>query len=131
MGGPRAAHPDFLSICNTYIIYRHCYFYPKMVDFYHERVEMGLNIKSPTAEKAIRDLAAATGEGLTEAVKKAALERLERISKAEKPAQTAEELLEMLRPLQEAIAAERLANGDTRTSQELMDELYDEYGLPV
>jgi|GEM_PF-936917 antitoxin VapB len=91
---------------------------------------MGLNIKSPSAEKAIRDLAAASGEGLTEAVEKAALERLARIH-AERPAQTAAEFLAAIRPLQEEIAARRLANGDTRTARELMDELYDENGLPV
>ena len=95
---------------------------------------MGLNIKSPTAEKAIRELAAATGESLTEAVEKAAIERLARLeaeSVDDKPAQTAEEFLEAMQPLQEAIAAERRARGDTRTMQELMDELYDENGLPV
>ncbi len=92
---------------------------------------MGLNIKNTTTEKAIRDLAAATGESLTEAVEKAVTERLARVRCSEKPAETAEELLEKLRPLQEAIAAERHARGDTRTMQELMDELYDENGLPV
>jgi antitoxin VapB len=92
---------------------------------------MGLNIKSPTAEKAIRDLAAATGESLTEAVEKAAIERLARVKPAIRPAQTAEEFMAAIRPLQEAIAAERRARGDTRTMRELMDELYDENGLPV
>ena len=92
---------------------------------------MGLNIKNPTAEKAIRDLAAATGESLTEAVEKAAIERLARVKPAIKPAETAEEFLAAIRPLQEAIAAERRARGDTRTMQEMMDELYDENGLPV
>lgn len=91
---------------------------------------MGLNIKSATAEASIRALAAATGESLTEAVEIAVKERLERIKSKTRP-ETAEELLAKLRPLQEALAAERYARGDTRTSRELLDELYDEHGLPV
>lgn len=91
---------------------------------------MGLNIKSATAEQAIRDLAAETGESLTEAVERAALERLRRIRQSTRPAQTVEEFLAAIRPLQDAVAAERRARSDTRTAQELMDELYDEHGLP-
>jgi antitoxin VapB len=90
---------------------------------------MGLNIKKPTAEAAIRELAAHTGQSLTDAVELAVVEKLNRIKSA-KPAQTAEELLERLRPIQEAFAAARMASGDTRTARELMDELYDEHGLP-
>lgn len=90
---------------------------------------MGLNIKSAKVEKAIRDLAAATGESLTEAVERAVLERLERVQ-AKTPSDTVEDFLARLRPLQEAIAAERAAAGDTRTSAEMLDELYDEHGLP-
>lgn len=91
---------------------------------------MGLNIKSATAEQAIRDLAAETGESLTEAVERAALERLRRIRQSTGPAQTVEEFLAAIRPLQDAVAAERRARSDARTAQELMDELYDEHGLP-
>ena len=40
---------------------------------------MGLNIKNPSAEQAIRDLAAETGESLTTAIERAARERLARI----------------------------------------------------
>ncbi len=90
---------------------------------------MGLNIKNPKVEKAIRDLAAATGESLTEAVENAVVERLQRVGPGP-CARTGAELLARLKPLQDRIAAERAARGDTRTSQELMDELYDEYGLP-
>ena len=90
---------------------------------------MGLNIKKPSTEAAIRELAAHTGQSLTEAVELAVIEKLNRIKSAA-PAQTAEELLERLRPIQEAIAAERRERGDTRTGKELLDELYDEYGLP-
>jgi antitoxin VapB len=101
-----------------------------MVEFYHSKVDaVGLNIKNPKVEKKIRDLAATTGESLTEAVENAVTERHDRIKAKSKP-RTAEEFLESIRPLQERVAAERAARGDTRTSQELMDELYDEHGLP-
>jgi len=90
---------------------------------------MGLNIKKPSTEAAIRELAALTGENLTEAVENAVREKLER-ERATRPARTAEEFLEAIRPLQEAIAKERRAKGDTRTARELIDELYDEHGLP-
>ncbi|HSZ73993.1 MAG TPA: type II toxin-antitoxin system VapB family antitoxin [Rhizomicrobium sp.] len=91
---------------------------------------MGLNIKNAEAEEAIRELAELTGEGLTEAVANAAREKIARL-KTEKKTQTVEEFLAAIRPLQDALAAERKERGDTRTSKELMDELYDEHGLPA
>jgi antitoxin VapB len=90
---------------------------------------MGLNIKNAATESAIRELAARTGESLTEAVKSAVLEKLSRLKAA--PVETAEELLERIRPIQEALARARAESGDTRTSKELLDELYDEHGLPT
>jgi antitoxin VapB len=90
---------------------------------------MGLNIKNAEAEAVVRELASMTGEGLTEAIVGAAREKLGRL-KAEKKSQTVEEFLASIRPLQEAIARERLEKHDTRTAQQLMDELYDEDGLP-
>src|ERR1700674_2772331 len=99
-----------------------------MVDFYHRMVEMGLNIKKPATEAAIRELAAHTGQSLTDAVELAVREKLDRIKSATRP-RTGEELRERLRPIQEAFAAARKASGDTRTARELMDELYDEHGL--
>jgi antitoxin VapB len=94
---------------------------------------MGLNIKNPGTEAAIRRLAARTGESLTDAVDRAVTERLARIEAedaAHKPAQTVEEFLAAIRPLQDAIAAKRKIIGDHRTARELIDELYDEHGLP-
>ena len=90
---------------------------------------MGLNIKKESTEAAIRELAAQTGESLTEAVEVAVRERLDRLNAKSRP-RTGSELLERLQPLLDAIAAERLANSDTRSSKELMDEFYDEFGLP-
>ena len=97
-----------------------------MVDFYRSEVEMGLNIKKPSTEAAIRELAAQTGESLTEAVESAVREKLERVKAAALP-QTGAELLQRLQPLLDEIAAKRI---DHRSSEEIMDELYDEHGLP-
>jgi antitoxin VapB len=87
---------------------------------------MGLNIKSAGAEAAIRELAARTGEGLTEAVEKAVQERLKRLSRAD----TAAQLLVRLKPIQKSVAAGRRGRKEKRTSRELLDDLYDEHGLP-
>jgi antitoxin VapB len=90
---------------------------------------MSLNIKSERAEVAIRELAAATGESLTEAIQKAAEERLARISTS-RNRDKARSLMERLRPLQEIVAVERKRRRDTRTAKQIMDELYDDHGLP-
>ena len=90
---------------------------------------MGLNIKNPGTEAKIRALAARTGETLTEAVGTAVGERLAQLEARQREARELP-LLDRLRPLLDMIAAQRKARGETRTSQELMDELYDEHGMP-
>jgi len=90
---------------------------------------MGVNIKSAEAEAAIRCLAAATGEGLTEAVQKAVLERLARVRERRQRG-APKGLSERLRPLQELVAAERRKRNDARSAKDLVNELYDEHGIP-
>jgi antitoxin VapB len=90
---------------------------------------MGLNIKNAGAESIVRELATLTGEGLTETIVGAVREKLGRL-KAEKKSQTVEEFLESIRPLQMALRANKIDPNDNRTSRELMDDLYDEHGLP-
>jgi len=92
---------------------------------------MGLNIKNTQAEANIRALAAKTGESLTEAIDGAVREKLGRLEQEMKNNTPERLLLERLQPLLDAVAAERKAKGDTRTSRELLDELYDEHGLPA
>ena len=87
---------------------------------------MGLNIKSASAEAAIRELAAKTGEGLTEAVEKAVQERLQRLAGFD----TAEQLLARLESIQKSVAAGRRGRRERRSSQELLAEFYDAHGLP-
>ena len=90
---------------------------------------MGLNIKNSAAEEAIRELAALTGDGLTEAITKAAREKIDRI-KAEKKTQTVEEFLAAIRHLQDAPKAAGYDPNDKRGARELVNDLYDEHGLP-
>jgi antitoxin VapB len=98
---------------------------------------MGLNIKNPEVESAIRQLAACTGESLTDAVANAVREKLARVeeeAERNRPARTVEEFMAAIKPLQDKVAAERRARGDTRSFEEVMrdfdDEFYDEYGIP-
>ncbi len=91
---------------------------------------MGLNIKKPSTESAIRELAARTGQSLTDAVEGAVMEKLNSFKAAEEP-DTLEKMLARLRPLQDALKAQQIDPNDNRTGQQLLDELYDEDGLPT
>ena len=87
---------------------------------------MPLNIKKKETHEAARRLAELTGESLTEAVDRAVHERLDRI-KARK-AVDKEEVWRKVRQMQEDLA--NAPTYDDRTVQEIMDDMYDEYGLP-
>ena len=84
---------------------------------------MALNIKDPAADKAVRELAAATGESITTAVTVAARERLERV----RGAAPRELRLQALRRIAQQAAA--LPEFDARTPDEIIG--YDEHGLPT
>jgi antitoxin VapB len=92
---------------------------------------MGLNIKNTQTEANIRDLAARTGTSLTEAIDAAVREKLNRLDAKARPIAPEPPLLDRLQALLDSVAAERGARDDTRTSQQLLDELYDEHGLPA
>ena len=83
---------------------------------------MPLNIKDPVTEQSVRDLAAATGEGLTTAIRRAVEERLQRLRRGRRR-DLAEELLEIGR------RCAALPDLDTRTAEEILG--YDEHGLPT
>jgi len=82
---------------------------------------MALSIKTEEADRLARELAAATGESLTQAVTVAIRERLLRI-RADKDA-----YLERVRRIQEEFATARVI--DTRSDEEIIG--YDEHGLPA
>ena len=58
---------------------------------------MPLNIKDPAAEKFVRELAAAAGESVTTAVRRAAEERLQRVRRQRGGCSLAAEILEIRR----------------------------------
>ena len=84
---------------------------------------MALNIKDPKTEQAVRELAAATGETVTAAVRLAAEERLKRVRRRHHGRNLAEELLEIGRH------CASLPDYDTRSADEILG--YDEDGLPT
>ncbi len=83
---------------------------------------MPLNIKDPATEKVVRELAAATGESVTGAVRRAAEERLQRIRRHGPGRSLAEELLEI------GARCSALPEVDRRSAEEILG--YDEHGLP-
>lgn len=83
---------------------------------------MALSIKHPEADRLARELAAATGENLTEAVLKALRERLSRERSKQQGLSLAEELMEIGK---RCAALPRL---DDRAPEEIIG--YDEHGLP-
>ena len=68
---------------------------------------MGLNIKNSATEAAIRSLAAATGEKLTDAVHNAVTEKLERLNRGKGKPPLADYLV-TLGTLQQALAVRKL-----------------------
>lgn len=87
---------------------------------------MQLNIKNDEAYAKAKELAALTGESLTEAVTRALEERLEKYVVRQKS--STEEKRRRIDVLLAEIDA--MPSQDSRSSKELTDDLYDEYGLP-
>ena len=83
---------------------------------------MPLNIKDPSTEKIVRELAAVTGEAVTTAVRKAAEERLQRVRNDRFGRRLADELMEI------GARCSALPDLDTRSADEILG--YDEHGLP-
>jgi antitoxin VapB len=83
---------------------------------------MPLNIKNLSAEQAVRELAALTGESVATAVRRAAEERLSRLRRRPEGGSLAGELMAIGR---RCVA---LPDLDGRTPDEILG--YDEHGLP-
>jgi antitoxin VapB len=83
---------------------------------------MSLSIKDSATETSVRELAAATGETLTTAVRRAAEERLRRVRREHAGRSLAAEILE----IGKRCAA--LPDLDPRTAHEILG--YQEHGLP-
>ena len=83
---------------------------------------MPLNIKDPATKRSVRELATATGETVTTAVRRAAEERLQRVRRAHAGRSLAAEILEI------GGRCAALPDLDRRTADEILG--YDEWGLP-
>jgi antitoxin VapB len=86
---------------------------------------MALHLNNPKTDKLARELVRETGETLTDAVNKALEERLERVSKKKK--KDVEKFVAELTAIAERATGLRKLK---KTSRELIEELYDEDGLP-
>ena len=84
---------------------------------------MALSLKHPEADRLAREVADATGEGITEAVINALRERLARLKNRRRRARA---LSEELRAIGERVAAMPVL--DPRSPDDILD--YDERGLP-
>jgi len=86
---------------------------------------MALHLTDPETDRLARVLAHETGETLTEAVNRAVKERLEKLG-AQKEAEREAFVTELLEIAKGAKGLRR----QKKTSRELIEELYDENGLP-
>jgi antitoxin VapB len=83
-----------------------------------------LNIKNEATHSAAKDLARLRGTSLTKAVEYAVKKALA----DEKPQKTLEERLQSIREIQKRFA--ELPVLDNRSMDEIMEDMYDENGLP-
>ena len=86
---------------------------------------MALHIRSSRVDKLARKVSERTGETLTEAIAKALSERLDRLEAADRSSEQA--MVDKLMEISNRVA--QLLKTD-KSSTELLDELYDEHGLP-
>lgn len=87
---------------------------------------MALHIRSSSVDRLARKVAKKTGETLTAAIENALAERLERLEGIER--NDDEALLRDLRAITRRVSP--ALRKSKKTSRELIDELYDENGLP-
>jgi antitoxin VapB len=85
---------------------------------------MAISLKDPETDRLAREVAALTGETLTEAVRKALAERLDRERRRHAPDRIG--LAERLNALGKECAA--LPDFDTRSADDIIG--YDEFGVP-
>ncbi len=88
---------------------------------------MGLNIKNPATEAAIRELAAKRGVSLTDAIDQAVRAALD--TQAEAKRLEVERRRKVIRDIQARVAL--LPVLDPRPSRVINDEMYGEFGEPI
>ena len=96
-----------------------------MVEAKGRMVDMSLNIKNETTHALVRQLAALTGQSQTSAVEDAVRRRI-----AELEQSRTDEEQERRRRIRAVIRRAQQLPNTGRTTDEIMDELYDETGMP-
>jgi antitoxin VapB len=86
---------------------------------------MALHLNNAKTDRLARELARETGETITDAVNTALEERLDRVG-----ARRAAEVEKFVADLTEIAKGAKGLRKQKKTSRELIDELYDEDGLP-
>jgi antitoxin VapB len=87
---------------------------------------MALHLTDPETDRLARELARETGESLTEAVNRAVKERLDRVSASQQKKE--KKLLAEFEKILSRVSPELRA--EKKTGREMIDEMYDEDGLP-
>lgn len=88
-------------------------------------VDMSLNIKNETTHALVRQLAALTGQSQTSAVEDAVRRRIAEVEQSR-----TDEEQERRRRIRAVIRRAQQLPNTGRTTDEIMDELYDETGMP-
>jgi antitoxin VapB len=83
---------------------------------------MALSIRNPKAEKLARELAAESGENITQAITSALEERLQRLRGRSAPIDLAEEIMKISR------RCSKIPDRDQRSTDEILG--YDSAGVP-
>ena len=96
-----------------------------MVEDQGRMVDMSLNIKNETTHALVRQLAAMTGQSQTSAVEDAVRRRI-----AELEIRPSADVDERRRRIRAVIRRAQQLPSTGRTTEEIMDEMYDEMGLP-
>ena len=89
-------------------------------------IRMALHLTDPETDRLARELARETGETLTIAVNKAVKERLGRVKTKQQGRD--EKFLAEIKKIQDMVSPE--FRNQKKTGRELIDEMYDENGLP-
>ncbi|OJU40880.1 MAG: hypothetical protein BGN97_16925 [Microbacterium sp. 69-10] len=86
---------------------------------------MSLNIKNERVHELVRQLAEQTGQSMTSAIEDAVRRRLDEVTGAREA-----EIARRRAAIDAAVESARLIPRTGKSTEEIMDEMYDEMGLP-
>lgn len=88
-------------------------------------MSMSLNIKNERVHDLVRQLAAQTGQSMTSAIEDAVRRRLEEVNGTREA-----EIARRRAAIDRVVASARLIPRTAKSTAEIMDEMYDDRGLP-